>query len=463
MSMLGLAARLTLAIVFAVAAIGKLRHLDAAREMLQSLGLPSTRLTAIGLSLGELLICAGLLTVPWAHPAALVATLMLTGFTVALLNARLRGRAPVCACFGGATPSPVTTLTLVRNLLLVGVGAVVTATAATRELDRWVLIGLAVAVLSAAGAAAIIMLIRRYGEALLRIRELEATLPALDGNERAAFRTAVGQTPNIELRSLHDGDAVTPSVSGRRELLVFLHPDCGHCHALLPEIRDWQMTATEPAGPVIRPVLVADSDTDTTPFETAGISELLLDSNGAASRAWGVTAFPAGVVIDHAGHVTDEPQFGAPAIRSLVAGSNDRRGAELITHVIGRQLPVLEPPDVGDARTELWRAVKQGLPHDGPAYVRLIGGLIAEQDHHPEMIDAFRRTVLLPRRATVAGIIQRGQARGEIRADIDPDAALELMAGPFLARVFAGLDTGPQWRKTAFETWWGILRERQPR
>jgi AcrR family transcriptional regulator len=149
---------------------------------------------------------------------------------------------------------------------------------------------------------------------------------------------------------------------------------------------------------------------------------------------------------------------GKPAIYRRFANK-----AELVAHVISRQLPVLEPPDLGDSRTELWRAVKQGLPHDGPAYVRLIGGLIAEQGRHPELIDAFRRTVLLPRRATVAAIIERGQKRGEIRADIDPDAGLELMAGPFLARVFAGLDTGPQWRLTAFETWWEILRERQPR
>jgi Tetracyclin repressor-like, C-terminal domain len=32
-------------------------------------------------------------------------------------------------------------------------------------------------------------------------------------------------------------------------------------------------------------------------------------------------------------------------------------------------------------------------------------------------------------------IIERGQARGDIRGDLDPEAALELMAGPFLARV----------------------------
>jgi AcrR family transcriptional regulator len=135
--------------------------------------------------------------------------------------------------------------------------------------------------------------------------------------------------------------------------------------------------------------------------------------------------------------------------------------AGLVAHVISRQLPVLAPPNLGDSRAQLWRAVEQGLPADGPAYVGLIGGLIAEQGRHPELIEAFRARILLPRRAIVRAIIERGQARGDVRRDIDPEAALELMAGPFLARVFAGLDTGPRWRKAAFETWWEILGDRQ--
>jgi AcrR family transcriptional regulator len=135
--------------------------------------------------------------------------------------------------------------------------------------------------------------------------------------------------------------------------------------------------------------------------------------------------------------------------------------ASLVAHVISRQLAVLESPDLGDSRAELWQAVKEGLPADGPAYVGLIGGLIAEQDRHPELIDAFRQTILLPRRATVATIIERGQARGDIRGDIDPEAVLDLIGGSFLARVFTGLDTGPRWRKSAFESWWRILQERQ--
>jgi AcrR family transcriptional regulator len=135
--------------------------------------------------------------------------------------------------------------------------------------------------------------------------------------------------------------------------------------------------------------------------------------------------------------------------------------AALVAAVIRRQLPVMDVSDLGNTRDELWRAMKQGLPREGPAYVRLIGGLIAEEDRHPDLIDAFRRHVLHPRRAAVCSLIERGQERGDIRADVDPERALDFLAGSFLARVFAGIDTGPRWRRNTFETWWQIIRERQ--
>jgi AcrR family transcriptional regulator len=135
--------------------------------------------------------------------------------------------------------------------------------------------------------------------------------------------------------------------------------------------------------------------------------------------------------------------------------------AALVAAVIARQLPAMDLSDLGSTRDELWRAVEQGLPRDGPAYVRLIGGLIAEEERHPNLIDAFRRHVLHPRREVVCSLIERGKERGDIRGDIDPEPALDLLAGSFLARAFAGIDTGPRWRRTTFETWWQIIRERQ--
>ncbi len=134
--------------------------------------------------------------------------------------------------------------------------------------------------------------------------------------------------------------------------------------------------------------------------------------------------------------------------------------AALVAAVISRQLPSMDTPDLGNTKAELWQAVLAGFPQDGPAYVGLIGGLIAEHERHPELIEAFRKSVLLPRRAVARALIERGQERGDLRRDIDPEAALDLFAGPFLARIFAGLDTGRRWRRRAFETWWNLIEER---
>src|SRR3954452_21196761 len=109
-----------------------------------------------------------------------------------------------------------------------------------------------------------------------------------------------------------------------------------------------------------------------------------------------------------------------------------RDKADLVASVIAAQLPSMDVPDLGDTRAELWQAVEQGFPADGPAYVGLIGGLIAEQGRHPELIEAFRSSVLPPRRAVAKALVERGQRRGDIRSDLDPEAAVDLFAGPFL-------------------------------
>jgi len=147
---------------------------------------------------------------------------------------------------------------------------------------------------------------------------------------------------------------------------------------------------------------------------------------------------------------------GKPALYRRFSGK-----PELVATVIADFLPPLDAPDLGDTHAELRRAAVDGFPVDGAAYVGLIGGLIAEQERHPELIEAFRVNLLLPRRAIGQTLIERGQRRGDIRRDIEAEAALDLFSGPFLARVFAGADTGGRWRSRAFETWWRIVRERK--
>jgi AcrR family transcriptional regulator len=156
--------------------------------------------------------------------------------------------------------------------------------------------------------------------------------------------------------------------------------------------------------------------------------------------------------------VAEKAGVGKPAIYRRFADK-----AALVTAVIAGQLSNLEVPDIGDTRLELWTAVQKGFPADASAYVRLIGGLIAEEERHPELIAGFRSHILGPRRANVQALIERGQARGDIRTEVESEAAVDSLAGPLLARAFAGVDTGPAWRKSNFETWWESISERTER
>jgi putative oxidoreductase len=68
----------------------------------------------------ELVIAIGLLVSPYTRGAALLATLMLCVFGVAMAQARWRGIDLSCGCFGAAFEAKVSWLTVARTL---GLGA----------------------------------------------------------------------------------------------------------------------------------------------------------------------------------------------------------------------------------------------------------------------------------------------------------------------------------------------------
>lgn len=155
--------------------------------------------------------------------------------------------------------------------------------------------------------------------------------------------------------------------------------------------------------------------------------------------------------------VAERAGVGKPAIYRRFADK-----AALVEAVISWQLPELDLPNHGDTRAELWEAVRKGLPTDGPGYLRLIGGLVAEEARHPELIAAFRTNLLLPRRAIVVALIERGKERGDLAAGVDPEVAVDSMFGSYLARAFAGRDVGQTWRRRAFEGWWEAMSPTAP-
>ena len=61
--------------------------------------------------------------------------------------------------------------------------------------------------------------------------------------------------------------------------------------------------------------------------------------------------------------------------------------------------------------------------------------LLSEVAGDPEMHALFHEHLVEPRRRVVRGIVERAKARGEIRAEVDTDLAIDLMVGPFIYRM----------------------------
>jgi AcrR family transcriptional regulator len=95
-----------------------------------------------------------------------------------------------------------------------------------------------------------------------------------------------------------------------------------------------------------------------------------------------------------------------------------------------------EPVDVGDTRSELLTFVNSVVrmlattPY-GPA----MQGLVSQIATSPDLARVYREHVVAPRLAQLAPVIQRGIARGDLRADTEVRLVHELLLGPIFYRL----------------------------
>jgi AcrR family transcriptional regulator len=71
-------------------------------------------------------------------------------------------------------------------------------------------------------------------------------------------------------------------------------------------------------------------------------------------------------------------------------------------------------------------------------YGRVIAALITRAQSDPEFAEEYRARFVRPRREPARAIFARATERGEIRTDVDVDAALDLLYGPFYHRILNG-------------------------
>lgn len=87
---------------------------------------------------------------------------------------------------------------------------------------------------------------------------------------------------------------------------------------------------------------------------------------------------------------------------------------------------------LGDCRAIL-RGVVTGIRTSptNPIFSTLIG----EIGRNPELAEAFRTNLMAPRRATLAAMLRRAEARGELRPGLDDELVIDLLFGPIYYRL----------------------------
>jgi len=116
--------------------------------------------------------------------------------------------------------------------------------------------------------------------------------------------------------------------------------------------------------------------------------------------------------------------------------SKEALAIEVLDELTRDALPIA---DVGDTRREMLAAIEQPIraltmTPFGP----VISGLLSEIASNPMLGEPFRAGVVRTRREQIGGVIERGIARGDLRADVDRELATELLVGPVYFRLLFG-------------------------
>src|SRR4051794_2094416 len=300
---------LALAAVLAVAAGGKLADLGGSRAAVEGFGVPKRLARPIGTALpfAELAIAMALLLAPRLGAVASLA--LLGAFVAGVTRAMTRGEQVECHCFGALHSAPVGWKTLARNGVLALLALAVAISAGPAVGDS-----LAVALTGIVAAGAYVFARRAPMQA-----SASGPVPA---------RPA----PAFEIRDVRgDGVATLESLLAPRKplLLLFTDPNCGPCHALLPEAGRWQEEFADELS--IAVIATGDAEYNRVAAAEHDLRSVFIQEARSVSAAFGVSATPSGVLVNADGTVARAVAPGADAIRSLLPGTPDPRPRELTT------------------------------------------------------------------------------------------------------------------------------------
>lgn len=162
-------------------------------------------------------------------------------------------------------------------------------------------------------------------------------------------------------------------------------------------------------------------------------------------------------ILQAALEILDQAGYGSFSIEAVAARAGVGRPTiyrrwpsklELAVEAVVRLAPPLKVAESGDPLADLRHLFSELLPDmTSSAAGRAIIALASDPQVHAVLARRLDERFLQPRRAVIAGLLQRAVSAGQIRPDIDPDLLIDFIMG---AATYRWLVTGtPVTRQSA--------------
>ncbi len=360
--------RLLLAVIFALAGIGKILDLEGAEKAVKDFGVPQNlaKSVSVALPIAEIVIALLLLFSSTAWFGAVSGFLLLLVFIGGMLWQLAQGNAPDCHCFGQIYSEPVSAKSLIRNAVFAilsfflvirgtdgqGASLLDSSINSTEGNLMSLILGFATVGLLAAAVYFLKIISDQQTQIMRRIEVLELT--SFEGGETK--REDVSQPTNGLLIGTRAPDFVLPDINGKKVslkqilaaskpiLVFFLSPNCGPCEALMPEIESWQ---NELKGK-INFVFISNGKVkeNLTKFGGTSLKQILIQKEKEVMGMFGAQWTPTVLAISSEGFIASRQAVGDKAIRQLIQNTKD-------AFVPDEILIVSPPTGEGEAETLL--------------------------------------------------------------------------------------------------------------
>ena len=355
--------------MFGVAGLAKLADRAGSTRALVEFGVPALLAKPLGIALplAELAIALALLPLSTAWLAASAALVLLLIFVAAIAFNLAKGRQPDCHCFGQISSSPAGWGTLARNVFLAGAAALIVwqgsdnsgpsmvAWFAVLTIPERVLLGIAVVGLAfvAAEGWVLLQVLRQQGRLLIRLDAIEAKLnsgvgvaeASNPGDEAAGLATGA-VAPRFRLRAVNGMRHTLQSLLSDRKpvVLVFTHPGCGPCKALMPEIGRYQREH----APVLTIAVLSEGSADENRAmeKTHDVSRVLLQKGREVAEDYQAYGTPSAVLIHPDGKIGSALAMGSDSIRALIERTAAQHRSTNGNH---ETVSPESPPEVGQS------------------------------------------------------------------------------------------------------------------